>query len=104
MSAESLRSLASKVGLAIPEKNVNDFRTLLAGVDQAAKLVLESEGRTMNNISFYFVRLLTFFEDYIPKVDLDLYPRTDYHIPEDTDKGGWASKVSGTTSSSLPHH
>jgi len=37
--------------------------------------------------------MLIQIEDYIPKVDLDLYPRTGYHIPENTDKGGWASKV-----------
>jgi len=43
-----------KVGLVIPEKNVDDFRTLLAGVDQAAKLVLESEGTMfiVNHISY----------------------------------------------------
>jgi hypothetical protein len=45
VSAESLKTLASKVGLVIPEKNIDDFRTLLAGVDEAAKLVLGEDGR-----------------------------------------------------------
>jgi amidase len=39
-------------------------------------------------------------QDYVPKAELELYPRTDYHIPEDTDKGGWASKV--TVNSAKP--
>ncbi|KAI0020429.1 amidase signature domain-containing protein [Xylariomycetidae sp. FL0641] len=33
------------------------------------------------------------YDDYVPKVDLDLYPRTDIHIPSDTDGGGWATKA-----------
>jgi hypothetical protein len=50
VSAESLKSLAAKAGLVIKEKNVDDFRTLLTGVDQAAKLVLESEGKATSKL------------------------------------------------------
>ena len=96
MTVESLKSLASKAGLVIPEKDIDDFRILVAGVDHAAKVVLGTEGM------FYIFQLhhipgegsnSGYAKDYVPKVDLELYPRTDYHVPIDTDKGGWASKV-----------
>jgi amidase len=32
-------------------------------------------------------------DDYTPIVDLERYPRTDVHVPEDTVGGGWALKV-----------
>lgn len=32
-------------------------------------------------------------KDLMPRPDLAKYPRTDVHIPEDTDGGGWAIRV-----------
>lgn len=76
MSAQELNELASKSGLAIAPENVEDWSALISGLNHCAKQVLE-------------------LEDYIPKVDYDLYPRTDVHrpAPEDSDKGGWAWKA-----------
>jgi amidase len=49
---------------------------LISGLNHCAKEILE-------------------LEDYYPRVDFDLYPRTDIHRPEgeNTDKGGWAWKA-----------
>ena len=70
---DKVKSLCSNAGLSIPEKHVDDFATLLGALDQSIKKMLDEE-------------------DYIPEVDLNKYPRSDIHIPEDTDKGGWATK------------
>ena len=66
-------SLASKAGISVPEQHIDDFAKLLGAFDQSIKTMLEEE-------------------DYIPKPDLTKYPRSDIHIPDDTDKGGWATK------------
>lgn len=67
----------------IPQENVEDYSSLLSGLNHCAKQVLE-------------------LEDYVPKVDFSLYPRTDIHrpAPDGTDKGGWAWKA--TVKSTAP--
>ncbi|KAI9742038.1 MAG: hypothetical protein M1834_000428 [Cirrosporium novae-zelandiae] len=74
VSVDAVNALAADAGIKIPEKDVEDFRTLIAGLDHAAKEVLG-------------------MDDPVPQVDLNLYPRTDIHTPKDTDMGGWATKA-----------
>ena len=68
-----VNSLCTKAGLTAPESHIDDWATLLGALDQTVQFVLGEE-------------------DYVPKVDLWKYPRTDIHIPKDTRKGGWATK------------
>ena len=70
---DEVASLASTAGIMIPDKHVDDFAKLLGAFEQTVDVLLEEE-------------------DYVPEVDLDKYPRTDVHVPDDTDKGGWATK------------
>jgi amidase len=76
VSITDLSSLASKYGLTIPKGHQSDYSALLSGLNACAKEVLA-------------------LEDYYPKVDLSLYPRTNIHrpTPEESDKGGWATKA-----------
>jgi amidase len=76
VSKSELDSLATKAGLKLKEKDLDDWSVLLSGLNQCAKEVLA-------------------LEDYFPKVDYELYPRTDIHrpSPEEADKGGWAWKA-----------
>ena len=73
LSPDKVRALGSEAGLSIPDKHVDDFSKLLGALDESVKSILDEE-------------------DYVPKPDLTKYPRTDIHVPEDTDKGGWAIK------------
>lgn len=59
--------------MKINEQHVEDFGTLPGALNQSITSILEED-------------------DYIPKPDLTKYPRTEIHIPDDTDKGGWATK------------
>jgi amidase len=70
---DEVDSLCKKAGLTAPKSHIDDWATLLGALDQSVQFVLGEE-------------------DYVPKVDLDKYPRTDVHIPNDTSKGGWATK------------
>ncbi|KAI9746290.1 MAG: hypothetical protein M1818_000001 [Claussenomyces sp. TS43310] len=79
-----IRALAERAGLRLPPQHLADWSSLISGLNACAKEVLE-------------------IEDYYPKVDFDLYPRTNVHRPEGpeaTDKGGWAWKA--TVESSRP--
>lgn len=71
-----MRELAAKYGLSIPQSELLDWATLLAGLNQNAKEVLA-------------------LPDYYPEVDYNLYPRTDIRKPEGEaqDKGAWACKA-----------
>ncbi|CAK7231553.1 hypothetical protein SEUCBS140593_007964 [Sporothrix eucalyptigena] len=71
---EEVESLLADAKLTVPPEHVDDFRVLLSALDEAAQHMLQ-------------------FDDYQQTVDLELYPRTDIHIPEDTDRGGWATKA-----------
>ncbi|CAK7232378.1 hypothetical protein SBRCBS47491_008249 [Sporothrix bragantina] len=76
VSRENFQELLADAKLTIPESEHNDFRVLLSALDEAAKHLLQ-------------------LDDEQPTVDLELYPRINIHIPDgkDTDKGGWATKV-----------
>lgn len=77
---DQVRSLASKAGLTIPAKHIDDFARLLGALDQSVEEILAEV-------------------DYIPRPDLARYPRSDIHIPKDTDKGGWATKCTARATS-----
>lgn len=70
---DEVATLASTAGITISDKHVDDFAKLLGAFEQTVDGLLAEE-------------------DYVPNVDLDKYPRTDIHVPNDTDKGGWATK------------
>ncbi|KAL1889950.1 hypothetical protein Sste5346_008528 [Sporothrix stenoceras] len=71
---EVVTSLLDENNLVLPDDQINDFRVLLSALDEAAQHMLS-------------------FDDYQPTVDLEKYPRTDIHVPEDTCGGGWATKA-----------
>ncbi|KAF2087641.1 putative amidase, partial [Saccharata proteae CBS 121410] len=71
---EDVNHLAGRAGISIPEAHVEDFRLLLGGFDSIVESILSAD-------------------DGVTPVDTDRYPRTDIHVPDDTDKGGWATKV-----------
>ena len=73
LPTSEVESLCTKAGLTAPESHIDDWATLLGALDQSVQFVLGEE-------------------DYVPKIDLTKYPRTDIHIPTDTNKGGWATK------------
>ncbi|GME37042.1 putative amidase [Neofusicoccum parvum] len=74
LSAEEVAGLAKSAGLALSPEHVEDYRTLLGGLGSVVDSIIAQA-------------------DYQPTVDYDKYPRKDIHIPQDTDKGGWATKV-----------
>ncbi|KAK5675048.1 hypothetical protein LTR17_027783 [Elasticomyces elasticus] len=73
LSAEEVKAIAIRANLKLPESDVPDFQRLLGVIDQNIQEVLAAD-------------------DYYPVPDLAKYPRTDVHIPKDTDKGGWATR------------
>ncbi|KAK3117375.1 hypothetical protein LTR53_001289 [Teratosphaeriaceae sp. CCFEE 6253] len=82
LSADTIKSLASKAGLTINPDHVPDFQRLLGAMEQGIHDVLDAD-------------------DYYPVPDLAKYPRTNTHIPtaEDSDKGGWATRVTAKSTS-----
>ncbi|KAF2771958.1 amidase signature enzyme [Teratosphaeria nubilosa] len=75
-----LHALGAKAGLKFKPEHQDDFRRLLGTVDQSVTDVLAGP-------------------DYFPRPDLEKYPRTDISIPSgptETDKGGWATRVTVT--------
>ncbi|RFU30128.1 hypothetical protein B7463_g6194, partial [Scytalidium lignicola] len=80
VTEQEVISLAAAAGLDLPSSGLGDWSVLLSGLNQCAKDVIA-------------------LEDYYPKVNLNLYPRTDIHRPEGpeaTDKGGWAWRAVAT--------
>lgn len=80
LTASEIRTIGSKAGLTIKENHVDNFQRLLGALDQSIKGILDDE-------------------DYYPKPDLNKCPRSNIHIPEDTDKGGWATKCTAKSTS-----
>ncbi|TVY42698.1 Amidase [Lachnellula subtilissima] len=77
ITTSEVSSLARENHLSIPPSELQDWATLLAGLNHCAKEILA-------------------LPDYYPAVDTSLYPRTDIHRPsgpKDTDSGGWAWKA-----------
>ncbi|EXJ94658.1 hypothetical protein A1O1_03054 [Capronia coronata CBS 617.96] len=83
LDAAEIRSLTSKAGLSLPESAVEDWRTLLGLFEDSAQLVFKED-------------------DGLPTPDPARYIRTDVHVPEDNNKGGWATRctIKSTTPTS----
>jgi amidase len=75
VAVEDVLSVASKGGLKLSDQMAEDFVTLVSG--------LESVIASLPDDSCV-----------VPVPDLSKYPRTDIHVPEDNELGGWAAKVS----------
>ncbi|OAP56014.1 hypothetical protein AYL99_10166 [Fonsecaea erecta] len=75
LDAAEVRALVKAAGLSLSDSAIEDWRSLLGSLEDCAQLVFEED-------------------DGLPKPDPELYIRTDIHIPEDNNKGGWATRCS----------
>lgn len=75
VTAEQITDLASRAGLKLQDGHAKDYCAL-------------------TNWFEGLVAALPDDQDLLPRPDLTLYPRVDVHVPEDTEGGGWATKVS----------
>ncbi|ORY70901.1 amidase signature enzyme [Pseudomassariella vexata] len=82
VTGEDLRPLLSKAGLQLSEKLLEDYTTLLSGLEGAIASLPDDTS-------------------FLPKPDLSKYPRTDINIPspEESDGGGWATRVTARCTS-----
>ncbi|KAL3427915.1 amidase, partial [Phlyctema vagabunda] len=88
IATTEIQALAAGANLSLADGSLEDWSTLLSGLNSCARSILE-------------------LPDYVPAVDLNLYPRTGIHRPsssssslsgegsqqDETDKGGWAWKA-----------
>lgn len=74
VTTEQLKAVVGKAGLELTEPLLDGFSALLTSLD-AAVASLPDDGPVQ------------------PRPDLQKYPRSDIHIPEDTEFGAWATKV-----------
>lgn len=75
VTANEITSLASGAGLKLEDGHAKDYGVLMSDFETlVAKLGDDA--------------------DLMPRPDLSKYPRTDVHVPKDTEGGGWATKVS----------
>ncbi|KIW94440.1 uncharacterized protein Z519_04416 [Cladophialophora bantiana CBS 173.52] len=75
LDAAEVRALVKAAGLSISDSAIEDWRVLLGSFEDCAQLVLQEDG-------------------CLPIPDPDRYVRTDIQIPENTEKGGWATRCS----------
>ncbi|OQV05490.1 hypothetical protein CLAIMM_10220 isoform 3 [Cladophialophora immunda] len=75
LDAAEVRALVKAAGLSISDSAIEDWRVLLGSFEDCAQLVLEDD-------------------DGLPIPDPDRYIRTDIQIPENNEKGGWATRCS----------
>ncbi|KAI1749707.1 putative amidase [Xylaria castorea] len=80
VTGEELKPVIKKAGLELTESLVEDFSALLTSFEAAVDS-LPDDGLIQ------------------PRPDLEKYPRTDIRIPEDTEGGGWATKVTAKCTS-----
>lgn len=69
-----MKKISSSFGITVPPKDIDAYRILLSGLEEAAK-VIEDE------------------DDYLPPVDFDRFPRHDIHVPTPNEYNAWAHKV-----------
>lgn len=74
VTEEDLQPVLAKAGLELSEPLLQDYSTLLSGLDAAIAALPDDK-------------------PVKPYPDLAKYPRTDIHIPDDTEFGAWATKV-----------
>ncbi|EXJ53752.1 uncharacterized protein A1O5_13001 [Cladophialophora psammophila CBS 110553] len=75
LDAAEVRALVKAAGLSISDSAIEEWRVLLGSFEDCAQLILQ--------------------EDHcLPIPDPDRYLRTNIQIPENTEKGGWATRCS----------
>ncbi|KAJ8119862.1 hypothetical protein ONZ43_g3280 [Nemania bipapillata] len=74
VTGEALKPVLDKAGLKLTDQLIEDFSVLLTGFEATVNSLPDDAAVQ-------------------PRPDLEKYPRTDIHIPEDNDLGGWATKV-----------
>ncbi|KAI1463435.1 putative amidase [Daldinia caldariorum] len=74
VTEDELRSVLTGAGLELSSSLVEDYRTLVSLLDDAITSLPDDKS-------------------ILPYPDLLNYPRTDIHVPEDNELGGWATKV-----------
>lgn len=77
VTANDITDLVSKAGLKIEDGHDQDYSVLLSTMEDS-------------------IAALTDDQILMPRPDLSKYPRTDIHIPKDSEGGGWATKVSSS--------
>lgn len=75
VTANDIIGLASKAGLKLEDGHDKDYGVLMSALEQCIANLPDDKA-------------------LMPRPDLEKYPRTDVHIPKDTQGGGWATKVS----------
>lgn len=82
VSAAEITDLVSKAGLKLEDGHAESYSALTSAFED-------------------LVARLGDDKDLFPRPDLSKYPRTDIYIPDpnDTDGGGWATRVSTLVSS-----
>ncbi|KAI5865204.1 amidase signature enzyme [Durotheca rogersii] len=74
VTKEQLLPVLAKAGLKLSESDLEDYTTLISGLDDAIASLPDAR-------------------NVLPRPDLSRYPRADIHIPEDAESGAWAIKV-----------
>lgn len=74
VTEEDLQPILTKAGLELSDPLLQDYSTLLSGLDAAIASLPDDKAVK-------------------PHPDLTKYPRTDIHIPDDNEFGAWATKV-----------
>jgi amidase len=86
VSTDTIRDLISELGLELPQKDLAEWRELIASVQDSIDIV---DG----------------LADYVPHVDLERFPRRDVHRPKPCKNPGnawaWKVKIDGQTGGSL---
>ncbi|KAI0003565.1 amidase signature enzyme [Xylariaceae sp. FL0662B] len=74
VTGEELKPLLVKAGLELSPPLLEDYTTLMSSLEAAISALPDDKS-------------------VLPRPDLEKYPRTDIHIPEDNEFGAWATKV-----------
>lgn len=74
VAVEDVMNVAAKGGIKLSDQMAADFVTLVSGLE-------------------VIIANLPDDSCVIPIPDLTKYPRTDIHVPQDNNLGGWATKV-----------
>ncbi|KAI4864961.1 amidase signature enzyme [Hypoxylon rubiginosum] len=80
VTEEDLQPILTKAGLELSDPLLQDYSTLLSGLDAAIASLPDDKAVK-------------------PHPDLTKYPRTDIHIPDDNEFGAWATKVTAKCTS-----
>ncbi|KIW73159.1 hypothetical protein PV04_01297 [Phialophora macrospora] len=81
LDAAEVRGLAQRAGISLRERDIDDWGVILGSFSDTAQHILNED-------------------DGLPIPDPNKYIRTDIHVPEDTNGGGWATRC--TVKSAAP--